>query len=249
MWGLRQVPAILRWNLTVLVPKGGDPMLLKNWRPVTISRLVLQELDKLVNSRLESTTIKEHRAKGSPMVLDSVHLTKDFDKVCTESIVKALHTAKNDHETIKYITAMYRDVSTILELSGRWLNSLDVKRGPLMQAMGYRDETMMGDTKVKVLAFADDVVLLKKDVATMSGPLEVLENFLETNLMECNVAKCKADQLLQVPNTRWCYVETKSQLKTQGKNVPTLEVGTQLRYLGQFYEDKGARSITHIDLT
>ncbi|KAJ8885576.1 hypothetical protein PR048_011774 [Dryococelus australis] len=53
---------------------------------------------------------------------------------------------------------------------------------------------------------------------------------------------------IMMGDAKW-YMETKSQLKIQGKNIPTLEVGTQLRYLGQFYEDKGARSITHIDLT
>ncbi|KAJ8878319.1 hypothetical protein PR048_018896 [Dryococelus australis] len=182
----------------------------------------------MANTTILEAIIKEHRAKGSPMILASVDLAKAFDEVCTESIIKALYTARIDHKTIE-------EVATAMELSRRWSNTLDMKRGvrqgyptsrilfymvldPFLQALENRYGVMIGNIKVTSLAFADDYVLLAKDVATMRGNLEVLERFLETNLMEFDVA-----QLLR------------SQLEIRGKNIPTL---AQLRYLGQFYEAK-----------
>ncbi|KAJ8878986.1 hypothetical protein PR048_019592 [Dryococelus australis] len=165
-------------------------------------------------------------AKKSLTVLADVNLTNAFKKVCIELIVKALHTVNIDHETIEFITAMYKDASTILELrnvvghtgyekgsdptSGLLFNMV---LDPLLQAMGNREGIIIGNIKVTAQAFTNDVVLLAKDVAMMRGHLEVLENSWKATLWN-------------------------SQLEIQGKTIVMLEVGTQLCYLGQFYEDR-----------
>ncbi|KAJ1518911.1 hypothetical protein ONE63_011483 [Megalurothrips usitatus] len=154
IWGMRYIPAILRVNRTVLLPKKGDLRDPKNWRPITISSLILRTLNKIVSKRIEATitlhhsqrgftqtdgivantailqaVIRECKSKARQMMLLSIDLAKAFDRVTPHSIEDALNRQNIDSCTIQYIMANYKNLFTVLECCGDRSDPIQIRRG------------------------------------------------------------------------------------------------------------------------
>lgn len=154
IWGLKHLPPVLRKNRTALIPKSGNLMDPKQWRPITVSSRILRLLNKIIVSRLEDevkvshsqrgftrtdgimanstilqTLIRTMRNAARPFTILSIDLAKAFDRVSVPSIVDALSRRGVDSHTIGYIQDTYRDATTILECHGAKSDPIPINRG------------------------------------------------------------------------------------------------------------------------
>ncbi|XP_072400828.1 uncharacterized protein [Diabrotica undecimpunctata] len=107
-------PEVLRDCRTTLIPKGGDPLEVGNWRPITISSVLVRVLHCLLGKRLAvldfhelqrgfrqvdgvllnnltlQAVIKERRRGLRPYNIISIDLRKAFDTVSQRSIERAM---------------------------------------------------------------------------------------------------------------------------------------------------------------
>lgn len=154
VFGARLIPSILRENRTTLLPKSGDLTNVANWRPVTISSLLLRLIHKVIAERLSKrcplhkaqrgftpqdglmantlmldAIIKERRRKAQPLHILSIDLAKAFDKVCPQVIRRALIRKGVDDHMIEYISSIYEGVTTTISVGDITLEPMAVLRG------------------------------------------------------------------------------------------------------------------------
>ena len=154
VFGSHRVPAALRVNRTTLLPKSGDLTQVTNWRPVTISSLLLRLIHKVVARRMSDgvplhcsqrgfspqdgimanvhvlqAVIKERKRKAKPLFILSVDLAKAFDKVSPQVIKRGLIRKGIDSHTIGYILSIYEDVTTTISVGSYTSKPIAVKRG------------------------------------------------------------------------------------------------------------------------
>lgn len=151
---LKFVPEILLKARTTLIPKKQTELdNVDNWRPITVSSLLLRMLNKIIAKRLGEininqmqrgftnidgcfantltlqTVIKHRREKGRPYVLISLDVQKAFDTVSHGSIKRALRRLNVDDNTIKYIMANYNEASISISCNGQIAGDISIKRG------------------------------------------------------------------------------------------------------------------------
>lgn len=287
VFGSRLVPAALRENRTTLLPKTGDLKSVTNWRPVTVSSLLLRLIHKVIASRLSKqvplhssqrgftaqdgllanthvlqTVIRERKRLAQPLYLLSIDLAKAFDKVSPQVIRRALVRKSVDRHTIEYIMAIYRDVTTTITVGGTTSCIINIQRGvkqgdptsgilfnliidSLLEELEEQFGVQVGvgedgePVRVAGMGFADDTVLLSDTPDGMQRHIRRLEGWLIASAMEVNVAKCKALQYVKVPTAKRTAVVTRPMFQINGIPVQCLEVGSQLKYLGLSYSERG----------
>lgn len=215
----------------------------------------------MANNSILQTIIRTRRNEAKPCVILSIDLSKAFDRVTETSIVDALVKCGLDTHTIQYIEESYHNVTTILECHGSRSEPINICRGvkqgdpmsgflfnvvldDLIQKLSIRDGLNINGTNVPVLAFADDIVIAASTPAAMRGHIKVIEEFFDKHDFEVNVNKCSALQLISVPGTKRLAVQTKSLLQIKNQPVPTIDVPSQLKYLGLHYTYRGVVSPT-----
>lgn len=148
------VPSSLRKNRTTLLPKKGDMTKVGNWRPVTVSSLLLRLIHKIIaaritkhvplhhsqrgftpqdgimaNTQLLQALIQEQRRKGKSLYLVSIDLAKAFDKVSPQAIRRALLRLGVDAHTMKYVESIYEDIETTISVGSVTTRTMKVRRG------------------------------------------------------------------------------------------------------------------------
>lgn len=147
------IPSKLKACRTTLIPKKGDLTNVSNWRPITVSSLIMRTFSKIINSRLSKininlaqkgfrkidgcganalliqTIIKEHRGRAAPYHIVTLDLRKAFDSVSKHSIAQALRRAGVHHRTIEVISDMYDGCTTTIRCAGRSTKSITISRG------------------------------------------------------------------------------------------------------------------------
>lgn len=151
---LQYTPIPLRKSRTILIPKGTENLSsVDNWRPITISSLLLRTFSRLYNTRLNviklnaqqrgftnmdgcfantlilQTAIKTSRKKGIPLHVISLDLKKAFDSVSHNSIRRALSRLNFYDRTINVILSGYEGASTSINCQSHNICSVEVNRG------------------------------------------------------------------------------------------------------------------------
>lgn len=150
-WG--HIPAVLKENKTILIPKGGEPTCVDNWRPLTISSILLRLINKILGKRfsllpihhlqrgfrkidgviLNNLTldclIKERRQLRKPYNILSVDLRKAFDSVAHASIKRAMDRFAVDDRLQTFILNGYSETYTTLQLGSYKSDRIHINRG------------------------------------------------------------------------------------------------------------------------
>lgn len=150
-WGC--IPDVLKNSRTILIPKSGDTTKVDNWRPLTISSILLRIVNKIIGKRfirlpihqlqrgfrnidgvfLNNMTldliIRERRQARQPYNIVSIDLRKAFDSVSHTSIKRALNRFKVDERLCKFILDGYTDTSTTLQLGSYQSDPIKVRCG------------------------------------------------------------------------------------------------------------------------
>ncbi|KAJ3583331.1 hypothetical protein NHX12_024351 [Muraenolepis orangiensis] len=151
---------------------------------------------------------KRSREKKSPLAMVFIDLAKAFDSISHEHLKETLVQRRVDPGIVELINDSYRDCSTRVQTdsgySGKIAIKIGVKQGdplspllfnlaidPLLSKLQEVGEGFdMGEEKLTVLAYADDLVLLSSSWSGMNKNMGVLEAFCNLTGLKVNTRKC-----------------------------------------------------------
>lgn len=151
---LGYIPKVLKISRTTLIPKTNTQLhKVDNWRPITVSSLILRINNRIIAARLSritihqnqrgftkedgcfinnlilQTLIKEKRSKGHSYTIITLDLKRAFDTISHNSIERMLNRFNFDEASKRYILAHYAGCQTTISISGKEVCSVSVKRG------------------------------------------------------------------------------------------------------------------------
>ena len=276
-------PTVLKACRTVLIPKSGELRSVHNWRPITISSVLLRVCNKVLGKRLGaipinanqrgfrsvdgclannlilSAIIHEHRKRAAPYHIMTLDLSKAFDTVGHESVIRGLRRYGIDERFIKYIKGNYDGAETNIFMNKRSIGQVSLDRGvkqgdPLSPALFnlVLDELMdklpadagleINGRKVSCLAYADDLVLLAPSTSAMRELLRKCKTFFESRGLSLNGAKCKSLSMNVVPRKKKLFPVTTTLHYICGRGIEQVAPLDMYKYLGQQYSYDGIRS-------
>ena len=150
---------------------------------------------------------KLHKKKVYAVFID---LRKAFDLVCRQALLYKLASYQVDGGYFKLIQDMYSTSSGHIKLNGRICDPFDIRKGteqghPLSPELfkAYFKELsdllnssdtnnpLLSNVRITHLAWADDVVILALDRASLDKQLQIIEDYCRKWGLEINVAKTK----------------------------------------------------------
>lgn len=151
---LQYVPKTFRVSRTSLIPKTDQNLqLVNNWRPITVSSLLLRTCHKIVALRLRAVQlsesqrgfvdidgvyanntivqaiVKQMRRRAKAFSIISLDVKKAFDIVAHRSIRRAMRRLGVDDKTAGFIMSGYEDATTSISCLGVVCCNVPVKRG------------------------------------------------------------------------------------------------------------------------
>ena len=151
--------------------------------------------------------IARARGKGTGLAVAFIDLSKAFDTVSHGHILACLEERMTDPHIVGLIQNLYVNCSTRIAMGAERTPPIAIKLGvkqgdpmspllfnlamdPLIQALEDRGEGLkVGDSRLSVLAFADDLVLLSGDETGMRRNLDILEKFCHRTGLKINPGK------------------------------------------------------------
>lgn len=151
----KYVPSPLRKSRTILIPKTKENLeQVGNWRPITISSILLRLVNKIIAKRLSKnitldecqrgfvsldgcfannitlqSVIKGRRLRGKPFAILALDIQRAFDGVSHHTIRRALRRFRVDENTTEYIMATYKDQFTTIFCGDTEITTLQILRG------------------------------------------------------------------------------------------------------------------------
>ncbi|CAF4103826.1 unnamed protein product [Rotaria magnacalcarata] len=287
--GSRRVPEKLKVNRTVLLPKGKDGLdNIKNWRPITIASILIRLYNKILTRRMQSVfrtsskqtgfkpvngvgqnvailhnLLRHARTNKSNLFVCLLDVSKAFDSVPHESIIRALVRNGCPSEFIEIIKNEYKNSYTALSCADGDSPLVYIKRGvkqgdpmssvlfnlvidELFEIIGDRfGYELPGVGRVNARAFADDIALFSGSEIGMQELLSVTEEFLRARGLELNADKCVAICLRKAGKVKKSQIADSSvknppSFTVQNKPIRLLGINEQCRYLGVLFTPFGA---------
>ena len=153
--GLRKIPIELKKNKTILIPKANaDLTNVKNWRPITISSIILRIYNKIIGNRINQvfktsdkqvgfkpvngcgmniawlhSLLKHARLNKNSIYVCLIDVSKAFDSVSHQSITRALSRNGASVELINLIIDQYTDSSTFISYEDAKSNEISITCG------------------------------------------------------------------------------------------------------------------------
>lgn len=185
-------------------------------------------------------------AKKSGAVIDVKDLAKAFDTIPHAALSPALQRKGIPDSIANYIADMFKECKTKIRADGGDVE-IELKRGvkqgdplsPLMFNVAIEPGldaiqrntkgVKIGGRNLSVMAFADDVVTVAKDVDTAKIQVLQFAYFLQKLGMTLAVEKCKIFQI--TPRGKAWYIED-PQIEVNGEKIPAAEPNEIITYLG-----------------
>ena len=253
-----------------LVHKRGLRELLGNYRPITVLVSLSSLFSKLLNDRLIKVT-EEHkllgeiqngfrkgrcgadnnfvldtilwkaRAKGKPVHMSFIDISKAYDSVNREILWKKLSSLGFSGDFLSSLKALYCDDSVDCVVNGITTRPVFLRRGlrqgcalsPILFALYIMDVGndinvsqlgfLIGKIVVSGLLFADDLVLVAKSASALKLLLRLVKKGFDKLKLTINVEKSK---VISPSDDTWDIVGD------DGLPVLTLDQVDQYKYLG-----------------
>lgn len=146
-------PPLLKESRTILIPKRGDLRDVENWRPITVSPILVRVFHRILGRRFADlpfhdhqrgfrrvdgvllnnltlqTLIKERRRGVKPYNILSLDLKKAFDSVSQCSILRAMNRFGIDDTTQRYIKDSFSNANTSIAVGNRYTKNIGLRRG------------------------------------------------------------------------------------------------------------------------
>lgn len=272
------IPAELRKSRTVFLPKKANSELPGDYRPISITSVVVRHFHKILAARLQRLNLVDQRQRGFRLGVDGVaenlcvlqtaladarirtrtlHLacldvSKAFDTVSHQAIVEACCRVGLPDVFVDYVSSLYTDGSTVLEICGEKRTvaiGRGVKQGdplsPLLfnlvldgalesldREVGYSVEGHV----VGALAFADDMVLLSTTRLGMQKNIDSLSTSLSAYGLMLNPSKSHAVSLVADGKRKRVKVLEEPIFTIGTERLPQYSTGHMWVYLGARFE-------------
>lgn len=147
------IPAVLKSCRTILIPKSGDLNNIKNWRPITISSIVMRVCNRILAKRLSTLPfnegqrgfrkidgclannlclqgiLKEHRRLAREHHVATLDLRRAFDTVSHGSVLRALRRFNVSEKLINFIASSYDGAATAITFGKHTTAQMPIRRG------------------------------------------------------------------------------------------------------------------------
>lgn len=153
--GTRRIPTAMKENRTILLPKSNSGLdQIKNWRPITISSLLVRIYNKIMAKRLQKVfatsdkqtgfkemngiglntatlhhLLKHARQNKNDLYVILLDVSKAFDSIPHESIRRALRRNGCPPEFIEMVSDQYTDIYTTIRYDQRSSIPIRIRRG------------------------------------------------------------------------------------------------------------------------
>ncbi|KAK9719147.1 Reverse transcriptase (RNA-dependent DNA polymerase) [Popillia japonica] len=214
----------------------------------------------------DNRILMEDEPTDDPNVV-SLDVRKAFDTVSHSSICRALQRLGIDEGTSNYITASLSDSTTTIRVGpGSQTRKICIRRGvkqgdPLSPFLfnAVLDELLcslqstpgiggtIGEEKIPVLAFADDLLLLEDNDVLLPTTLATVANFFRLRGMSLNAKKSVSISVAASGGV--CIPRTKPFLRVDNVLLPVTDRMQTFRYLGHFFGLSGAAKPTVYNLS
>ena len=271
----------LKQKRVTLVHKRGIREFLGNYRPITVLVSMSSLFSKLLNNRLIQVTEKHKllgeiqngfrksrcgadnscvldtilwkaRAKGKPVHMAFLDISKAYDSVNREILWKKLASLGFSGDFISALKALYCDDSVDCVVNGITTRPVYLRRGlrqgcalsPILFALYIMDVGndinisqkgfKIGNVVISGLLFADDLVIVAKSASGLKSILSLVMSGFDKLKLTINVQK---SQVISPADDVWEIVDE------AGLPVHTLEQVEQYKYLGTWTYSSMYRTI------
>jgi hypothetical protein len=281
----QRIPNQIKENRTTLIPKANsDSTQIKNWRPITISSMILRTYNKILGYRINQvfktsdkqvgfkpvngcginitwlhTLLKHARLNKNNIYACLIDVSKAFDSVSHESIIRSLKRNGAPQMLVDLIVDQYTNASTKItyeDVSSQKIEILcGVKQGDPLSSILFNlvmDElfdvlkddhgySIQGVGQTNARCFADDLCLVSSSRIGMGELIKKTTTFLEARGLAVNPGKCITIGLAKGYKGKKCKIETESLFSINGTPVPMLGyTDNKCRYLGVNFTSHGA---------
>ena len=209
------------------------------------------------NVRILQRAIKRSRKARHNLSVVFLDLAKAFDTVRHDSIARALRRFAVPNEVIQAILNTYEGAATTISNSTESTRPIGilngVKQGDPLSPLLFNlvmDELItevdsldvgidVGGTKVGILAFANDLVLLTQNPGDMQVLLNRATKFFDDHGLKVNAAKCQSLLAEAVSGKQNHKVITEVHRWWKGEPLPCLTFDSLARYLGVEFNPRG----------
>ena len=201
------------------------------------------------NVKLLQHVIKKRRRSRREINVVFLDLAKAFDTVPHDSIWNALRRHRVPEEVIGGIRQLYSKASTTVRVGEERTRPINILRGvkqgcplsPLLFNL-VMDELLdemrnlnvgvrVGDERVSIMAFADDLVIITESGDHCSRALSTCSEFFRRNGLEVNARKCASLRVLPTKGRAMKVVE-ESHRTWNGVPIPSIDWEHLYKYLG-----------------
>lgn len=147
------IPPSLKLSRTILIPKNETPGGIADWRPISITSIIIRTLHRILSKRINTdklsptqrgfverdglleniltmqALVKECREKLAPHVMISVDIKKAFDTVCHDSIRNSLIRAGMPNIMLRYVMETLINSETFFETTNGRSDTITLLRG------------------------------------------------------------------------------------------------------------------------
>ncbi len=141
------------------------------------------------------------------MIITALDQEKAFDRVSHKFMIQTLQKFGFHHEFIKWIQTLYKNITSKIKVNENLTESIHVGRGvrqgcplsmalfvicmePLIQTITKCDQLkgfpLTANTQIKVLVYADDTVLLIRNIAEYNRALKITDLYAKASNSKIN---------------------------------------------------------------
>ncbi|CAL7932962.1 unnamed protein product [Xylocopa violacea] len=230
-----KVPSHLLESTTILLPKKDQANKPEEFRPITISSVMIRTFHKVLALRTQhliknddrqrgfrntdgcaenvfllDTILKFHHKAHKPLFLASIDVAKAFDSVSHSAIMEAMRAVGVPGIMIDYIESLPEEIAA--NISG---------------------------IKINAAAFADDIIFTASTEVGLQILLDVASEYLTKCGLNINTHKSMTVTLRPVPHEKKTVVDAKTTFTLYGRKLPSLKRTDAWSYLGVPFTAEG----------
>ena len=208
------------------------------------------------NTALLSSVIAHAHKVKTQVHIAFLDLAKAFDTVPHTSILRALRRKALPEHFIAIVENLYSDANTSISVGDKSTPSIPmtsgVKQGcplspvlfnlvldELIQNIGTIDGLSVGHSKLAILAFADDLVLISGTKDGLASNLRTCEEFFNARSMKLNARKSMTLSLVRAHKRKTMLTDETPHWKVYGEFLPAVKHTEEVKYLGVRYTAGG----------
>ncbi|GIY87765.1 retrovirus-related Pol polyprotein from type-2 retrotransposable element R2DM, partial [Caerostris darwini] len=180
----QKVPSSWKSSTTILIPKGGDPMEVSNWRPIALSSTSYKTFMKCLANRLSAWFHYRARSSKKDICIAWLDVTNAFGALPHSALFDSLRGLNVGESLVRLVEDIYSGSTTTILTEEGTSAAIPIKSGPLSGllfniALDPVIRSLQDASEIhKVLAFADDLCLIATSPTELQDMLDLLDQLM-----------------------------------------------------------------------